>query len=228
MKKTAIIVAGGTGSRMKSNIPKQFLIVQHYPLLYHTLRIFSTFEEYIEIILVLPEQHIEIWKSMCEKFKILIPHNIVAGGPTRYHSVKSGLKACAEQVTGTIVAIHDGVRPFISHSLLKEGFSVAELKGSAIPVIPVKESLREVHGAYSQIVPRNLYHIVQTPQFFNLNLILDAYRIPYSETFTDDASVFEASGRDISIIQGNDENIKITSPVDLLIAERILSLGFIF
>lgn len=163
MKKIAIFVAGGTGSRMKSQTPKQFLIINKFPVLYYTLNIFYNFSEHLEIILVLPEQHIDRWQFLCEKHQIQIPHTIVAGGPTRFHSVKSGLKACPQTDSEAVVAIHDGVRPFVSLNVLQNGFSVAEHKGSAIPVIPVKESLREVSGAYSQSVPRNMYYIVQTP-----------------------------------------------------------------
>lgn len=213
---------------MRSQTPKQFLILDRFPVLYYTLKIFFNYPEHIDIIIVLPETSIERWRLLCEKFQIKIPHRVVAGGPTRFHSVKSGLKAIPQNDFEALVAIHDGVRPFVSQNVLQNGFSVAEHKGSAIPVIPVKESLREVSGAFSKSVPRDIYHIVQTPQFFKLETITDAYRIPFSEAFTDDASVFESSGRQITIIEGNAENIKITNPTDMVFAESLISSGFNF
>jgi 2-C-methyl-D-erythritol 4-phosphate cytidylyltransferase len=228
VKKIAIIVAGGSGRRMETGTPKQFLLLNNLPVLYHTLNCFTNFQEYIDIVLVLPEAFTEKWKSFIHHFPNHIPHSIVDGGPTRFHSVKSGIKVCMNEHPESIVAIHDGVRPFVSPKVLKEGYSVAKLKGSAIPVIPVKETLREVNGAFSKTVPREKYCLVQTPQFFQLGLIADAYNIPYSETFTDDAGVFEASGRQITLIDGNYENMKITHPVDMLFAEKLLSSGYDF
>lgn len=225
MNKTAIIVAGGSGKRMRYETPKQFLMLNGYPLLYYTLNLFYKFTQNIDIILVLPGKFIDEWKEMTEKCNISIQHTIVEGGPTRYHSVKSGLNACNNLYPGSLVAIHDGVRPFVSQDVLNEGFTVAIHKGSAIPVIPVHETLREVSGAYSMVVQRENYCLVQTPQFFHLDQIVDSYRIPYSETFTDDACVFEASGRQVTLIEGNRENIKITHPVDLLFAEKVITSG---
>ncbi len=228
MIKTAIIVAGGSGSRMQSETPKQFLLLNGFPLLYYTLNVFSKYSPHIQIILVLPEKYIELWKGMLEKYSITIQHTIVEGGPTRFHSVTSGLRKCTELHPGSLVAIHDGVRPFVSHTVLDEGYNIAFRKGCAIPVVPVHESLREVNGAYSAIVPREKYCLVQTPQFFQLEFIADSYNIPYSEAFTDDASVYEASGRQVTLIDGNRENIKITHPVDMLFAEKILLSGIDF
>jgi 2-C-methyl-D-erythritol 4-phosphate cytidylyltransferase len=223
VKQIAIIVAGGSGKRMMSETPKQFMILKNYPVLYHTLLVFHTHPLQPEIILVLPEKHIDTWKDLCLKYNITIPHTVVSGGPTRFHSVKSGLLACAKLNQPAIVAIHDGVRPIVSQELISQGYTIASRKGSAIPVVPLKETIREVSGSFSKIVPREKYCLVQTPQFFQMELIVDSYRISYSETFTDDAGVFEASGRQVTLIDGMSENLKITGPEDLEMAALFLS-----
>jgi len=220
--KTAVILAGGSGNRMQSDIPKQFLILNHKPVLFYSLNLFYSLFPETDIIIVLPEKHIATWKSLVSEYEILIPHKIVSGGPTRFHSVKSGLKMCSDVKEDHVVAIHDGVRPLVSVSVIREGFAVAGRKGSAIPVTPVNETLREVNGSFSEIVAREKYCLVQTPQFFQCSLIKDCYTIQYSETFSDDAGVFEASGRQVTLIDGNLENIKITNPSDLIVASALL------
>jgi len=223
VKLIAIIVAGGSGKRMMSETPKQFLVLKNYPVLYHTLTVFHTHPLKPDIILVLPEKHIETWKELCLKYNISIPHTVVPGGPTRFHSVKSGLAACAHINQEAIVAIHDGVRPIVSHDLISQGVTIASRKGSAIPVVSIKETIREVSGSFNKVVPREKYCLVQTPQFFQLALIVDSYRISYSETFTDDAGVFESSGRQVTLIDGLYQNIKITGPEDLEMAGLFLN-----
>jgi len=226
VKKIAVIVAGGSGSRMKSEIPKQFIQLKNFPVLYYSLLMFENHIDSVELIVVLPENQIDRWKALCNHYAIEIPHQVVEGGPTRFHSVKSGLKACAGFDPKSIVAIHDGVRPFLSQTVITEGYIVAGMKGSAIPVVPVRESIRQVSGSFSSQVPREKYCLVQTPQFFQLELIRDSYRIQYSETFTDDAGVFESSGRQVTLIEGNKENIKITDPQDLVIAQKLVEVFY--
>jgi len=224
LKKIAVIVAGGSGNRMLLQTPKQFMIIHGKPLLFHTLNVFARINDSVSIVLVLPEKHIELWRQLCEEHKITIAHTIVSGGPTRFHSVKSGLKECDKFPDDSVVAIHDGVRPFVSEEVIKNGFEIAARKGSAIPVVPIIETIREVSGSLSKTVPREKYCLVQTPQFFHLPQIIDAYRIPYSETFTDDAAVFETSGRQVHLIDGNRENVKITQPSDILMAETLFEI----
>jgi 2-C-methyl-D-erythritol 4-phosphate cytidylyltransferase len=221
--KTAVIVAGGSGKRMQTNIPKQFLILNNKPVLFYSLNSFHSFDPDTDIIIVLPEKHISTWKSMVSEYEIRVPHKVVAGGPTRFHSVKSGLKICSNIQENHVVAIHDGVRPLVDLSVIREGYAIALRKGSAIPVVSVNETLREVNGSFSKIVPREKFCLVQTPQFFQCSLIRECYTIQYSETFSDDAGVFEASGRQVTLIDGNPENIKITTASDLTIASALLS-----
>ncbi len=215
-----MIVAGGAGSRMNSDVPKQFLILADKPLLMHTISRFFNFEPKIEIILTLPFAHIETWNNLCSRYRFTIPHQIVAGGSERFFSVKNGL-AKAEQ--SGVIAIHDGVRPLVTDRLIKRGFETAEKRGSAIPVITPTESLRKVENDISYPVDRNSYFLVQTPQTFKTNLIVEAYNRDYQPEFTDDATVFEAAGHVIHLIEGDRHNLKITTPADLHIAGYLLS-----
>ena len=220
MKKYLIIVAGGKGSRIGGSIPKQFMTVAGKPLLMHTLQCFHSVVPDVECIVVLPEDHIVYWSVLCSQFRFELPHTIVEGGDTRFHSVKNGLDAITD--SEGLVAIHDGVRPFASAQLINEAYATAEKTGTAIPVLSPTESIREVDGTESHIVDRNRYRMVQTPQTFRLALLNEAYKQPYSELFTDDASVAEASGIKVTLINGNRENIKITHRSDLLWAEAYL------
>ena len=246
--KYAIIVAGGKGLRMGSDIPKQFLTVQGRPLLMLTLENFHSFDPSMPLILVLPEAQQEYWERLCKEYVFRVPHTIVSGGETRFHSVRNGLHKIINEelgmrnyldnasqaqpisnssflISNSLVAIHDGVRPFVSHQVIAACFEAAERDGAAIPVIPVVETLREVYLPHpsqrgiSRTVNRNRYRLVQTPQTFCLSLLLDAYAQPYSDDFTDDASVVEALGHPITLVEGNRENIKITTPYDLAVAE---------
>jgi 2-C-methyl-D-erythritol 4-phosphate cytidylyltransferase len=226
VKKIAVIVAGGSGSRMKSETPKQFIQLRDFPLLYFSILPFHKHPDNVDLFVVLPLHQIDNWKNLCSIYSIDIPHQIVEGGPTRFHSVKSGLKACSGSDPNSVVAIHDGVRPFVSQTVISEGYTVAGMKGSAIPVVPVRESLRQVSGSFSSPVPREKYCLVQTPQFFQLGFISDSYLIQYSETFTDDAGVFESSGRQVTLIEGNKENIKITDPQDMHIAQKLVEIFY--
>ncbi len=219
MKKFAIIVAGGSGSRMGAAVPKQFLELSGIPVLMHTIKVFSHFDPYIEIIVVLPEQQIDYWKKLCTKHAFEVKHRLVPGGETRFHSVSKGLSTINEE---GIVFIHDGVRPLVSHETLKRCQEMAQKCGNAIPVLAVTESLRKVVDGTNLSVDRNLFFSIQTPQTFRSEQILKAFQQKYDPLFTDDASVAEKAGFEIHLVEGNQENIKITTPVDLIIAEAIL------
>lgn len=218
MTKYAIIVAGGKGTRMKSGVPKQFLLLNGKPVLFHTLECFYHFDPLLKIILVLPRKHFSYWKKLCARYKFSLPHAMVAGGSERFFSVKNGLGLVKEK---GIVAVHDGVRPLANKVTLKKCFDAAAKKGNAIPVIPITESLRQKKKKGSVRVNRQEFFIVQTPQCFDSEILKKAYRQKYSAEFTDDASVVEKSGIKIVLTEGNPENIKITSPADLKIAELL-------
>ena len=221
MRNCCIIVAGGSGSRMGSDIPKQFLEIEGIPILMHTIRNFYTFDPTLQLILVLPGNEIESWNELCQKYSFSVHHQVIAGGDTRFQSVKNGLTIAANC---ELIAIHDGVRPLVSHQTLERCFGCAAEKGSAIPVLPVSESVRK--GSMSQSVPvrRSEYFIVQTPQVFKSAILKSSYNQPWKPDFTDDASVFESSGNCVELVMGNRENIKITFPEDLLIAELFLNM----
>lgn len=222
MKKFVIIVAGGSGSRMGTEIPKQFLELSGKPVLMHTILLFLDFDPECKIILVLPEVHKEAWNRLCLKHSFSLPHHIVSGGETRFHSVQNGLKLIQDEC---IVFIHDGVRPLVSMETLGRCFETAEKCGNAIPVLPVNESLRKIDGDQNISVDRNIYFSVQTPQTFHSSQILKSFIQPYDPSFTDDASVVENAGFAINMVAGNYENIKITTPTDLIMAEAFLQRG---
>ncbi|MCH5328070.1 MAG: 2-C-methyl-D-erythritol 4-phosphate cytidylyltransferase [Coprobacter sp.] len=216
-KKEVIIVAGGKGLRMGGDIPKQFRVIGDSPVLMHTLKAFYRYDNDIHIILVLPREQREYWNGLCRQYRFTIPHTLVDGGETRFASVRNGLEAVSP---AGLVAVHDGVRPFVSQKVIAEAFTRAAETGAAIPVIEVTDSLREIRAdGNSRSVPRQQYKSVQTPQVFRSDLLKEAYRQPYSEQFTDDASVAESAGYTVCLVPGNTENIKITTPQDLLLAE---------
>ena len=219
MKKYALIVAGGKGLRMGSDIPKQFLLLAGKPVLMHTLEAFYQYDCAGELILILPEEQSEYWKSLCEKYSFTIPHSVAFGGETRFHSVKNGLKLIREP---GLVAVHDGVRPFVSQKVIADCFSTAERFNAVIPVVDITETVRKTEGNSSQTVDRNAYKLVQTPQVFKTELLIKAYQQPYSESFTDDASVVEAIGTVVQTVSWNRENIKITNQFDLLVGEAVM------
>jgi len=221
MNKTAIIVAGGKGERMNADIPKQFLEIKGKPILIHTLETFMNFDASLQLILVLPAAQFEFWKTLCKKHALNIPHQIVAGGQTRFQSVKNGLDAVK---VPAIVAIHDGVRPLVSKETISRCFDAAAKFGAAIPTMDSIESIRFVDANGSKSVDRNAYKMVQTPQVFDAELLKKAYEQEFSVLFTDDASVVEAMGATVHLVDGNRENIKITTEFDLIVAERLLEL----
>ena len=220
-QKYIVIVAGGKGARMGTEIPKQFLILNKKPVLMYTIEAFYNYDSTIKIILVLPEEQQNYWKELCKRFEFRINHEIVSGGETRFHSVKNGLNIITEE--NVIVGIHDGVRPLVSQELIERCFNKADKKGVGFPVIPVMETLRKKTETSSVTVNRTDYYLVQTPQVFNSEIIKKAYQQKFSETFTDDVSVVEALNEyPVYEVEGSKENIKITTPVDLIIAESLI------
>ena len=219
MRKYALIVAGGKGLRMESDIPKQFLPLAEKPVLMHTLEAFFRYDRNMDLILILPEEQSEYWKTLCEKYAFTIPHSVAFGGETRFRSVKNGLKLIEEP---GLVAVHDGVRPFVSQKVIADCFSAAERFDAVIPVVDIPETIRKIEGNSSRTVDRNAYKLVQTPQVFKTELLIKAYEQPYSESFTDDASVVETMGKIVQTIPGNRENIKITTRFDLSVGECII------
>lgn len=221
-KRFAIIVAGGKGLRMGNEIPKQFLEVAGKPILMHTITRFFECKPSIQIILVLPKVQFEFWEELCEKYKFTISHTVVAGGNTRTDSVRNGLNTIKNN---GLVAVHDGVRPFATEELINQSFEVAEKKGSAIAAVPLKDSIRKmIDNNESESLNRSNYQLVQTPQTFQIKLLKEAYAKAENstQTFTDDASVVEAIGHKVSLVRGSYQNIKITTPEDLIFAEAIL------
>jgi 2-C-methyl-D-erythritol 4-phosphate cytidylyltransferase len=223
IQKAVIIVAGGQGLRMQTDIPKQFIELFGKPILMHTIANFHRFDNEMQLILVLPPSHLKFWSELCEKYRFEIKHTVVAGGDTRFQSVLNGLQQLANV---EIVAIHDGVRPLVSHETIKRCFAEANKYGAVIPVVDCVESVREVTMGVNRSVDRSHFKLVQTPQIFEKKLLLEAYKQPFSTLFTDDASVVESSGRQISLVEGNRENIKITTQFDLKIAEIFLKEAF--
>jgi 2-C-methyl-D-erythritol 4-phosphate cytidylyltransferase len=216
MKKYLIIAAGGSGQRMASGMPKQFLPLAGKPLLMHTLEAFHAWDTEIRIVLVLSAEGRSIWQRLCTEQRFDIKHETTGGGITRFHSVKNGLERVPD---GVLVAIHDAVRPFVSQQSLESVFRLAKEKGAAIPVVDIPESLREISQKGNKTVDREKYRLVQTPQVFQSTLIKQAFNQKYRDEFTDEASVAEAAGHRIHLSVGSRENIKITHPADLLLAE---------
>ncbi len=218
MRRYALIVAGGQGTRMKSSLPKQFLLVNNKPVLMHTMERFVA--ENITIILVLNADYHEYWKQLCGKYRFTIAHELIAGGDTRAESVFNGLQNLD---LNSYVVVHDAVRPLVSSVLINKLFDESAQYGNAVPVVTIRESLRELNGGSSFPVDREKYRIVQTPQCFRVNDLLEAFKNPQYKYFTDEASLYEATGKKVHLIEGEFANIKITYPEDLLFASAVLS-----
>ena len=216
-----IIVAGGKGLRMGSDIPKQFLPIGGKPVLMRTLERFRQYSTTLQIILVLPKAQQDYWQKLCKEYAFDIDYQLADGGETRFHSVQNGLAKIPDNAQG-VVGVHDGVRPFPSIDVIRNCYETAREKKAVIPVIPVVETVRHLKGDTSVTVPRNEYRLVQTPQTFDIQLLKEANRQPYNDGFTDDASVVETFGFNITLVEGNRENIKITTPYDLKIAEVLI------
>ena len=237
MKNYVIIVAGGKGLRMGSDIPKQFLPIGGRPVLMRTIERFQAYAPTLQIILVLPKAQQDYWRQLCGQYDFPLPlpsplpqqggagggsYLLADGGETRFHSVQNGLALIPDDAEG-VVGVHDGVRPFPSIEVIRNCYETAREQKAVIPVIPVVETVRQLEGATSFTVPRDDYRLVQTPQCFDIQLLKAANRQPYNDGFTDDASVVEAYGHPITLVEGNRENIKITTPYDLKIAEALIA-----
>ena len=220
MKRYAIIVAGGSGQRMESLVPKQFMELNQKPVLMHTIEKFYSAASSIHIVVVLPKTHHSVWVTLCQKHQFSIPHQICEGGASRFQSVRNGLKLCVEEA---IIAVHDGVRPLINPDLILTLYHEAELNSAVIPVCPMSESIRKAQGEGSKALDRSQYYSVQTPQCFSSAILHRAYQQDEQETFTDDASVVEALGKDVHLFTGDQRNIKLTTPEDFVFAQALLN-----
>ena len=216
-----IIVAGGKGLRMGSDIPKQFLPIGGKPVLMRTLERFREYAADLQIILVLPEAQQDYWRQLCEQYDFKVTYLLANGGQTRFHSVQNGLALVPDDAEG-VVGVHDGVRPFPSIEVIRNCYETARTAKAVIPVIPVVETVRHLESEGSVTVPRGEYRLVQTPQTFDIQLLKAANRQPYNDGFTDDASVVESYGHHITLVEGNRENIKITTPYDIIVAEALV------
>ena len=219
MKKYVLIVAGGKGLRMGGEQPKQFLPLKGRPVLMHTLEQFYRSDVAMEIILVLPHEQQNYWKQLCEEHHFTIKHRVADGGESRFYSVKNGLSLIE---TPSIVGVHDGVRPFVSVDVINRCYELVVTKEAVVPVVDVVDTVRHITNNGSETVDRSAYKLVQTPQVFNADLLLKGYEQAYSSAFTDDASVVEAMGVKVTLTPGNRENIKLTTPFDLKVAEALL------
>lgn len=219
-KRGVIIVAGGSGSRMQSALPKQFLLLGNLPVVAHTINTFSEALPGADIVVVLPEAHIALWENLRARFEVAA-HRTVVGGKERFYSVRNGLEALGDDVE--YVAVHDGVRALVSKRLVVRAMLAAEEHDAVIPVVDVVDSYRRVEGDNSFIVPRTELRIVQTPQVFKAEVLRKAYDVPFSASFTDDASVVEAMGGHITLIEGERSNLKLTTPEDMAYAEMLLN-----
>ncbi|MGB0402513.1 MAG: 2-C-methyl-D-erythritol 4-phosphate cytidylyltransferase [Salibacteraceae bacterium] len=220
IRKTIIVVAGGKGSRMNSETPKQFLTLANVPVIVHTINRFISFDPLIKIVLVLPEEHVHVWEEISIEYKISHIVDVVVGGETRYQSVQNGMKVIEST---DVVGVHDGVRPLVSNETIERCFQIAYESGNAIPSLPVEETLRKTNGEDSNWVNRDEYRTIQTPQCFRYKVLKNAYNQPFEASFTDDASVVENLGVSIKLVDGNRENLKITRPEDLLLAELLIN-----
>ena len=218
MKHFAVIVAGGSGQRMHSEVPKQFLLLAGRPVLMHTVERFT--ESGCQVVVVLPGKHIAYWQQLCVQYQFDLPHTVAEGGGTRIESVMNGLQHVPADA---LVAVHDGVRPLVRKQMIDDGFRMAEEKGSAVPVVPLSDSIRQLTAEGSRSLSRDGFRLVQTPQIFRAAELKKAYALMADderiELLTDDASVFEAAGGNICLYEGEPTNIKITTPSDLILAE---------
>ena len=214
-KKFVVIVAGGSGFRMNSRVPKQFMLLKDMPVLMHTIKAFYDYSEEIEIIVVLPKKNFSGWDNLCTEYNFRIPHKLAEGGKTRFHSVKNGLSLISED---GFVGVHDAVRPLVSRDTISRCFESAVDCGCGIPCVTLNDSVRYIGRAKSKTINRDLIRVIQTPQCFSLKVLQNAYKTRYSKKFTDDATVFEKAGGKVILVEGNQENIKITTPIDLIIA----------
>jgi 2-C-methyl-D-erythritol 4-phosphate cytidylyltransferase len=220
MKKIAVIVAGGNGTRMNSTLPKQFLLLKNKPVLFYTLQTFLESYSDLDIILVLPEEYIAAGQEIIDAYFDYRRIQITAGGRTRFHSVQNGLQLIKDE---SIVFVHDGVRCLLSADLIHRCYEAALEYGAAVPVIPSKDSVRLQREDRNEAIDREMVKLVQTPQTFHSKILLPAFKIDFKDKFTDEATVVEAFGLKIHLVEGEENNFKITRPADLLIAEQLIS-----
>ena len=224
MKTLAIIVAGGSGTRFGAQLPKQFLELKGRPILMHTIEAFGHCGDCsFDIVVTLPADQMDLWQQLCHKYGFDLPHRVVPGGETRWHSVKNALDSILDINDVDIIAVHDGVRPLITAELIGRTIETARCDGAAIPVVTLNDSVRQVKGEISHALDRSTLRAVQTPQAFDARLLHDAYSLPYQPTFTDDASVVECAGHLVTLVEGDPHNLKITRPMDLALAEYLLN-----
>lgn len=219
MKKYAVIVAGGSGTRMGSSLPKQFLLLKEKPVLYYSIKAFLDAYMDLQVILVLPVEYTDMGQEIIDAYFDKERIRITAGGETRFQSVKNGLQLVEEE---SIVFVHDGVRCLLSRELIQRCYAMAVQTGSAIPAIPSKDSVRVLNEDGNDAIDRNTVMLVQTPQVFHSKILLPAFQIDYKDKFTDEATVVEAYGLKVSLVEGEENNFKITRPVDLLVAENLI------
>ena len=224
MKTVAIIVAGGSGTRFGAELPKQFLELGGKPILMRSIEAFANSGNCpVDVIVTLPSDQMDLWQLLCDRYGFDVPHRVVPGGETRWHSVKHALDSMGDVNEVDIIAVHDGVRPMVTADVICRTIETARRDGAAIPVVALNDSVRQVVGEASHALDRSALRAVQTPQAFDARLLLDAYSLPYQPTFTDDASVVEQLGHPITLVEGDPHNLKITRPMDLALAEYLLN-----
>ena len=224
MKTVAIIVAGGSGTRFGAELPKQFLELGGKPILMRSIEAFANSGNCpVDVIVTLPSDQMDLWQRLCDRHGFSVPHRVVPGGETRWHSVKHALDSMGDVNEVDIIAVHDGVRPMVTADVICRTIETARRDGAAIPVVALNDSVRQVVGEASHALDRSTLRAVQTPQAFDARLLLDAYSLPYQTTFTDDASVVEQLGHPITLVEGDPHNLKITRPMDLALAEYLLN-----
>lgn len=224
MKTVAIIVAGGSGTRFGAELPKQFLELGGKPILMRSIEAFANSGNCpVDVIVTLPSDQMDLWQRLCDRYGFDVPHRVVPGGETRWHSVKHALDSMGDVNEVDIIAVHDGVRPMVTADVICRTIAAARRDGAAIPVVALNDSVRQVVGEASHALDRSTLRAVQTPQVFDARLLLDAYSLPYQPIFTDDASVVEQLGHPITLVEGDPHNLKITRPMDLALAEYLLN-----
>ena len=224
MKTVAIIVAGGSGTRFGAELPKQFLELGGKPILMRSIEAFANSGNCpVDVIVTLPSDQMDLWQLLCDRYGFGVPHRVVPGGETRWHSVKHALDSMGDVNEVDIIAVHDGVRPMVTADVICRTIEAARRDGAAVPVVALNDSVRQVVGEASHALDRSTLRAVQTPQAFDARLLLDAYSLPYQPTFTDDASVVEQLGHPITLVEGDPHNLKITRPMDLALAEYLLN-----
>ena len=221
MRTIAIIVAGGSGTRFGAELPKQFLELGGRPVLMRTISAFRG--GFSDVIVTLPEGQMALWRELCERYGFAVPHRVVAGGETRWHSVKNALDSIGDISGVDIIAVHDGVRPLVTAEVIGRTVDAARRDGAAIPVVMLNDSVRQVEKGASHALDRSTLRAVQTPQVFDARVLMAAYGQPFESTFTDDASVVERAGHSVTLVEGDPQNLKITRPMDLALAEYLLN-----